>query len=483
MDTNIANINQTGENELPHQKHHRRNIISTVEQSPITAGPEPPTFEASPPLPVVHPADMIGPDTMVQSLAASQVTDSMVSHATMRSQPLATLMASGAMPTFKGQAQSIVRENPSLQHDDAIATRAYNENNGDQRHYSPRNSSSQSPNNNTSVYLDEGQETIPVVQAVPCESSRTASALQEENYHHGWSERRSTTNGPNMDYNGHVETKPSPMPPHSLSSQRRRPWTVWAARSAMVAGAILVVAASASGILCRTRQCPFLHGLRRNGQQPHSNVDTAMTPNAPPSPPESTNVPPPPVYVAFSTTNELYQAVDAYQEAATAATALLYGDNSVQDSDVARRYGYPMATWNVSRLTNFSSVFDGTRNPNLVDTFDEDLSGWDVSRATEMFRTFFGLSQYTGRGLEQWNVGRVTNLRSMFSFAYNFRGNISYWSVSKAVFLKRMFSDSLFNVDISLWDVSNAQDLGWMVRFGLGATVSAWLAFLGLARC
>jgi hypothetical protein len=395
---------------------------------------------------------------MVQSLVASQVTDSMASHATMRSQPLATLMASGVMPTFKGQAQSVLREHPSLaQYDDPIDTRTF-----DERHYSPRNSSSQSPNNNNniSMYLDEGQETIPVVHAVPCEAFHMSH--QEENYNHGWNERRSIVSGPNMDYYDHVETKP---PPHSLSSssssQNRRPWTVWAARSMIVAGAILVVAASASGILCRTRQCPLFHQLRRNHhhqQQPHSNMYDTTTPNnPPPQPPVSTNVPPTPVYVAFSTTIELYQAVDAYQEA-----AILY---SVQDSDVARRYGYPMGTWNVSRLTNFSSVFDGTRNPNLVDTFDEDLSGWDVSRATDMFRTFFELSHYTGRGLEQWNVDRATNLRSMFSFAYNFKGNISYWSVSKAVFLKRMFSDSLFNVDISQWDVSNAQDLGWMVRF------------------
>jgi Mycoplasma protein of unknown function, DUF285 len=373
------------------------------------------------------------------------------------------LMACGAMPTFKGQAQSVlqVRGNPSLaQNDDVIATLAFNEG-----HYSPLNSSSQSHNNNNSMYhQDEGQETIPVVQAVPWEASRSAQRHAESyDRGNGWNERHRSAIP--MDYNDHVETKP-PRPPLSSSSsshRRRRPWTVWAARSTMVAGAILVVAASASGILCRTRQCPLLHRLRRNHeQQQDSNVDmdTATTPAA--TPLESTNVPATPVYVAFTTTNELYQAVDAYQEA-----ALLL--SSVQDSDVARRYGYPMAAWNVSRLTNFSSVFDGTRNPNLVDAFDEDLSGWDVSRATDMFRTFFGLAQYTGRGLEHWNVRRVTNLRSMFSFAFNFRGNISYWSVSKAVFLKRMFSDSLFNVDISQWDVSNAQDLGWMVRFCLSA--------------
>jgi hypothetical protein len=269
-------------------------MVCNMEQHSPIAQLEPPTNTTSEQSPPVHPADlMIGPDDTIMSLAASQVTDSMVSHATMRSQPLAVLMACGAMPTFKGQAQSVlqVRGNPSLaQNDDVIATLAFNEG-----HYSPLNSSSQSHNNNNSMYhQDEGQETIPVVQAVPWEASRSAQRHAESyDRGNGWNERHRSAIP--MDYNDHVETKP-PRPPLSSSSsshRRRRPWTVWAARSTMVAGAILVVAASASGILCRTRQCPLLHRLRRNHeQQQDSNVDmdTATTPTAP-SPPMCLRLP------------------------------------------------------------------------------------------------------------------------------------------------------------------------------------------------
>ena len=58
---------------------------------------------------------------------------------------------------------------------------------------------------------------------------------------------------------------------------------------------------------------------------------------------------------AFYTIDELYEAVDAYH------SFLRMGNNessSVETSEVALRYGYPISTWNVSLLTNFSYVFE-----------------------------------------------------------------------------------------------------------------------------
>jgi Mycoplasma protein of unknown function, DUF285 len=154
----------------------------------------------------------------------------------------------------------------------------------------------------------------------------------------------------------------------------------------------------------------------------------------------------------FQTTGELYQAVVQYVLAKGA-------ENSV----AALKYGYPIGSWNVSRIKNFSSVFDGERNQALVD-FDEDLSAWDVSQGTTMFRMFALCKNFTGRGLDSWQTSRVTTMQAMFLQASEFQGNVSGWDVFNVVSMARMFSDNhVFNANISRWNVSSVEDMAWMV--------------------
>ena len=68
----------------------------------------------------------------------------------------------------------------------------------------------------------------------------------------------------------------------------------------------------------------------------------------------------------FQNRDELAQAVSDY-----------LGDNS-PDTEVAKAYGWPIGTWCVSDVTDFSDIF-----MNAVD-FNEDLSQWDTSRAPTM---------------------------------------------------------------------------------------------------
>jgi surface protein len=114
-------------------------------------------------------------------------------------------------------------------------------------------------------------------------------------------------------------------------------------------------------------------------------------------------------YHAFTSTEQLYDAVDAY---------LL--DNS-SETEVARTYGWPIGTWDVSRLTNFDRVFDATpfgyqthdrymRSNTLSASFNEDLSGWDTSRAVSMSSMFDGAEAFN-QDLSTWDVSNVVSFQ------------------------------------------------------------------------
>jgi hypothetical protein len=87
----------------------------------------------------------------------------------------------------------------------------------------------------------------------------------------------------------------------------------------------------------------------------------------------------------FETTLELRDAVDEYLV-----------DNSA-GSRVASIYGFPIGSWCVSNIQDFSYLFsldddrDKTRHPiHAAADFNEDISRWDVSNATTMRSMFSG---------------------------------------------------------------------------------------------
>jgi hypothetical protein len=120
----------------------------------------------------------------------------------------------------------------------------------------------------------------------------------------------------------------------------------------------------------------------------------SSTPATPPSQEEQ-----PSSYKAFNSTDELYQAVDIY---------LLSLTEDPRESIVARTYGYPIGTWDVSRIKNFSEVFisagvepsrgsqyDQLRPPMNFSNFNEDISGWNVSAAVTMKSMFWACNRCT----------------------------------------------------------------------------------------
>jgi surface protein len=179
----------------------------------------------------------------------------------------------------------------------------------------------------------------------------------------------------------------------------------------------------------------------------------------------------------FQTTSELYEAVDKFVE----------GGNT---AELSATYGLPMGTWCVSGIQDFSWLFTGLNGrtidslggkgePDLHPTrgsFDEDISAWDVSSATDM--TFmFGFAETFNQDLSTWSTSKVKNMFAMFADTLSFNGDLSLWNVAKVSTMGSMFFNATsFDRDLKLWDTSNVEVMIYMFygASSFNKDLSAW---------
>ena len=95
------------------------------------------------------------------------------------------------------------------------------------------------------------------------------------------------------------------------------------------------------------------------------------------------------------------------------------------------------------------------------------IASWDVSEVTEMRGLFNGATSFNG-DLSRWNVSSVVHVSYMFHRATLFNGDLSRWNVSNVAHMSSMFGGAtLFNGDLSRWNVSNVEAMSRMFH---GAT-------------
>ena len=194
------------------------------------------------------------------------------------------------------------------------------------------------------------------------------------------------------------------------------------------------------------------------------------------------------------------------------------GPTNQEHIDVSNNYGH-ISTWDVSKVTNMSGLFQNKVN------FNDDISGWNVSHVTNMSNMFSGASEfnqpisgwitknvnnmsnmfyraskfnqpintlYNYKKVQntdymsidwsifaqdalaykmeissiQWDVSRVTNMSNMFEGASSFNQPISKWNTSKVTDMSHMFRDTTFdqplNTSGSEWDVSGVNNMSYM---------------------
>jgi len=137
----------------------------------------------------------------------------------------------------------------------------------------------------------------------------------------------------------------------------------------------------------------------------------------------------------FTTRDELKAAVDRYVQ----------GYWGAADSS---KYGWPIGSWCVGKVTDMSSLFES------LETFNEDISRWEVGQVTNMNRMFLAASSFN-QNVSNWDTSAVTNMMSMFWGALSFDQDLSKWNTSAVTDMEAMFyNTTFFNQDLSKWNTS-----------------------------
>uniref|UniRef100_UPI0035C78C58 BspA family leucine-rich repeat surface protein n=1 Tax=Winogradskyella sp. TaxID=1883156 RepID=UPI0035C78C58 len=150
---------------------------------------------------------------------------------------------------------------------------------------------------------------------------------------------------------------------------------------------------------------------------------------------------------------------------ATAALALGYTETPsiTQDSN---------GIWRLSDVTP-QNLFQPTTKAELQAA----VNGWIDGTITADSPVPSGQGSGTYGVMNTWDISLITDMSSLFEQKQNFNEDISNWNVSSVITMVSMFEEATaFNQDISSWDVSQVTDMSYMF---VGAStfnqdISAW---------
>jgi len=113
----------------------------------------------------------------------------------------------------------------------------------------------------------------------------------------------------------------------------------------------------------------------------------------------------------FGCSNMVWSATDAPDWAgATPSLVNVFTNCSLFNGDIRN--------WDVSKVTNLESAFQGT-------IINRDLSSWDVGNCTNMARMFQSLVNFN-HNLSSWNTSKVTNILAMLAGATAYKQPIMF---------------------------------------------------------
>ncbi len=124
---------------------------------------------------------------------------------------------------------------------------------------------------------------------------------------------------------------------------------------------------------------------------------------------------------------------------------------------------YDLSKLDTSEITDMSqlfqwSEFNDIHSTNGIGLHNGDISNWNVSKVTDMYR-MFAVAYNFNQALNDWNVSNVTDMRGMFLYAKSFNQALNDWDVSNVTDMNYMFRDASNFNQVLNWNVSNVTDM------------------------
>ena len=137
------------------------------------------------------------------------------------------------------------------------------------------------------------------------------------------------------------------------------------------------------------------------------------------------------------------------------------------ENDNKNTFNGDISNWDVSSVTDMTQMFYNSN-------FNGDISNWDVSSVISMMN-LFGQNEMFNGDISNWDVSSVEDMTQMFLSSV-FNKDISNWDVSSVINMRNMFRQNrIFNLDISNWDVSSVNDMSHMFQFTVfNGDISNW---------
>ena len=127
---------------------------------------------------------------------------------------------------------------------------------------------------------------------------------------------------------------------------------------------------------------------------------------------------------------------------------------NMSDLFVFSEFNGDISQWDVSSVTDMTRMFYECKN------FNCDLSGWDVSKVLYMEGMFENCKNFEGKGLKYWKTKCLIDTKRMFKECITFNEDISGWDMSDVHTIIEMFYNcENFDKDISGWNLESVQEI------------------------
>jgi len=171
----------------------------------------------------------------------------------------------------------------------------------------------------------------------------------------------------------------------------------------------------------------------------------------------------------FSTSNSFNGNVSNWVHSGVTNVVSFFNGTSFNNNSIS--------SWDVSGVTNFGQSIDGMFNNSPFN--NDSINNWTINTSSSV--TMGGMFRGTpfNQDISGWDVSRVTNMRNMFQSNSVFNQPIGAWDVSNVTLMNDMFYNSdAFNQDISSWDISQVTSFSNFMVLATGLSTANYDALL-----